>query len=410
MQTFLHRQFTHPIRLLLLAISVIYLGSCRQVDPAAKAEPSHAIAVKLATVESGTLSDSSEYVANLESRQSVTLQPRVEGQVLQIFVKPGDEVAIGNPLIQIDPARQQASVNSYIAATEGSRADLKAAKATLKNYQAERQEKLANLKLNQTQHDRYRVLFGDGAVSQQTLDEYTNRLEVAKAGVDTIDAQIEAQQAAIARAERTVQQSQSSTQEQAVQLQYFSVMAPFSGRVGNIPVKVGDFTNTSTQLLTLTQNNQLEVNVSIPIERAAQLRVGMPIEVLNQQGQLVGTSQVFFIAPNTNNTAQSVLVKSLFDNSRGQLRADQLVRARVIWARRSGISVPSTAVSRVAGLEFVFVAENDKSSLVVRQRPVKLGNIEGNNYQVLEGLKPGDRIAVSGLLKLSDGAAITPES
>jgi hypothetical protein len=132
--------------------------------------------------------------------------------------------------------------------------------------------------------------------------------------------------------------------------------------------------------------------------------------VLDREGKTVGTSRVFFIAPNTTNAAQSVLVKSLFDNSRGQLRADQFVRARAIWDKSTGISVPTTAISRVAGQEFVFVAEKNQSGLIARQQAVKLGNIEGNNYQVMSGLKAGDRIAVSGLLQLSDGAAITPQS
>jgi len=400
---------TRTITLVTIGFILSGLGACRQAAPPAEAQTAP-IAVKLQAVKSSPIADTSEYIANLESRQSVTLQPRVEGQVSHISVRAGDEVRAGTLLMQIDPARQQASVNSFNAATAGARADLENARATLRNYQAERQERLANLKLNQAQYDRYRVLYRDGAVSRQTLDEYTNRLEVAKAGMGTIEAQIESQQAAIARAERVVQQSQSNTQEQAVQLQYFSITAPFSGRVGNIPVKVGDFVNTSARLLTLTQNDRLEVNVSIPSERAAQLRLGMPIEVLDREGQIVGTSRVFFIAPNTTNAAQSVLVKSLFDNSRGQLRADQFVRARAIWDKRTGITVPTTAISRVAGQEFVFVAEQTQSGLVARQRAVKLGNIEGNNYQVMSGLKAGDRIAVSGLLQLSDGAAITPQS
>jgi len=72
------------------------------------------------------------------------------------------------------------------------------------------------------------------------------------------------------------------------------------------------------------------VEISVPIERAPELRPGMSVELLNGKAS-VGTSRVFFIAPNTATNTQSVLIKSLFDNSRGQLRADQYVRARVIW-------------------------------------------------------------------------------
>lgn len=400
---------TNPLLLIPIAITLSTLTACRQADPAANAQPAQ-IAVKLARVQSSTLADSSEYVADLESRQSVTLRPRVEGQVSQIYVNQGAEVAAGTPIIQIDPARQQASVNSVVAATAESQADLENARATLENYRAERLRRLADLKFNQSQYESYASLYASGAVSRQTANQYQNGLEVAQADVDAIDAQIKAQQATIARNQRSVQQAQANTQEQSVQLQYFSIAAPYAGRIGRIPVKVGDFVNTSTDLATITQNNELEVNVSIPIERASRIRIGTAIELLDADGKRVGTSRVFFIAPNTANNTQSLLVKSLFNNSNNQLRTDQYVRARVIWNQRPGVTVPTFAISRIAGENFVFVAENDKAGLVVHQRSVKLGAIEGNNYQVLDGLKAGDRIAVTGLLNLSDGATITPES
>jgi RND family efflux transporter MFP subunit len=423
--------------LVLLLFTLPVVGSCRST-PEAKADQPPAIAVKLTTVQAGRLTDSSEYIATLESRQSVTLQPRVEGQVSQILVRAGDQVAAGTTLIQIDPARQQASVSSYAAATESAqatllstradaeraRASLANAQAELANLQAERQAKLSDLKLSRLQFDRYRALQAQGAVSQQVLDEYTNSLDAADSSLRAMDEHIRAQQAAVraqqadvasrqaevVKAAKGIQQANASTQEQQEQLNYFRIAAPFAGQIGDIPVKVGDFVNTSTRLTTVTQNNPLIVNISIPIERAMQLQPGMTVEVLNADGKKLGDSQIFFIAPNTHNGTQSVLVKAQFNNDRGQLRADQFIRARVIWNQRPGVSIPTTAISRTAGQEFVFVAEQGKSGLVVKQRPVKLGSIEGNNYQVLEGLKAGDRVAVSGLLRLSDGAAIVPET
>ena len=140
--------------------------------------------MKLAAVQSSTLADSSEYVANLESRQSVTLRPRVEGQVSQIYVTQGAEVAAGTLIMQIDPARQQAAVNSGAAATAGSQADLENARATLENYRAERLKRLADLKFNRSQYERYSNLYASGAVSRQIADQYQNSLEVAQANVE----------------------------------------------------------------------------------------------------------------------------------------------------------------------------------------------------------------------------------
>lgn len=369
-----------------------------------------AVPVKLSTVESSTIDDTSEYLATLKSRKSVTLQPQVDGQVAKILVQSGAKVAAGTPLIQVNSAKQEAAVSGLMAAAESNQADLESAKATLVSYQADLRSKISDLKFQQQRYDRYFKLQNEGAISQQDLDQYRNNLDTARANLYAQNAKIKAQQALITKAKRGLQQSLANTKEQKVQLQYYGVTAPFAGTVGDIPVKVGDYVTTSTQLTTVTQNQPLEVNVLVSADKASELRPGMSVKLLDPQGQPIGNSRVFFIAPNVNNQTQSILIKSLFDNAADRLRADQLVQASVVWDRRPGILIPTAAISRVAGQDFVFVAQEQSSKLVARQKPIKLGNIQGNSYQVLEGLKPGETIVVAGILKLSDGAPIVAES
>ncbi len=370
---------------------------------------SQAVPVKIATVESGSIDNTSEYIATLKSRKSVTLQPQVDGQVAKILVRPGAKVAAGTPLIQVNAAKQQATVSSLVAASESNQADLESARATLVSLQADRRSNLSNLKFQQQQYDRYVELRRDGAVSQQNLDQYRNSLDAAGASLYAQDAKINAQKALISKSERAVQQARANIKEQTVQLQYYGITAPFAGTVGDIPVKVGDYVTSSTQLTTVTQNHPLEVNLSVPAERASELRQGMSVKLLDPQGKAIGDSRVFFIAPSINQT-QLILIKALFPNTADRLRADQLVQASVVWNRRPGVLVPTAAISRVAGQDFVFVAEEQSSKLVARQKPIKLGDIQGNSYQVLQGLKPGEKIVVSGILKLSDGVPIAAES
>ena len=404
---------TQPLKfvpILLSLLPLILLSSCRENEPVAQAAAG--VSVKLETIKTSNVADVSEYIATLESRQSVTLHPRVEGLVSRITVNPGDYVEAGTPLMEIDPARQQAAVSSSAAAIESARADVENARATLLSYEAERLERQADVEFFQRQYERYTALEQEGATSREERDDYANQLAVAQASLKATEAQMKAQQAEIARAERVLQQQQANTQQAQVELEYYSIMAPFTGMVGDIPPRVGDFVDTSSNLITVTQNNPLEVNLSVPSEQAARLRTGMPIELLNAEGQAVGTASISFIAPNTSNSTQSVLVKALYNNPGQQLRADQQVRARVIWSRRSGVVIPTTSISRIAGENFVYVADQaeEGTGLVVRQQPVQLGRIEGNYYQVLEGVDAGDQIAVTGLLQLSDGAAIVPES
>ncbi len=407
------------LRLLLASILLVgggtaiiwHLLSPANQQPATNNAQPPGVRVKVSPVQIGTIEDSTDFIASLESRRSVTLQPRIEGQVTQIFVRSGDPIAAGAAVIQVDPRQQQAAVSSIDAAAQAARAQLENARATLKSLEAERLSNVADLQLNQQDYERYENLAQEGAVSRQTKDQYANRLTTAKVNLGAINSKIQAQQATILQAQRDLQQAQANTEEQEVQLQYYRVTAPFAGTVGDIPVKIGDFVNTSTQLVSITQNRPLEVKISVPLERGSQLRKGMPVEIMNTQGKTIGTSRVFFISPLGSNNTQSILIKALFNNSQNQLRADQLVRTRVIWNQRPGVLIPTTAVSRVAGETFVYVAQTEKSpkgvsQLIARQKPVKLGDIRNNNYQVLEGLKPEDKIVISGLLNLKDGVPI----
>ena len=391
-------------------IVVTFLIACRSIEPIADANQQEAVAVKLTTVQLDTVRDSSEFIANLESRQSVDLRSRVSGQVSRILVQAGDMVQAGDTILQIDAAQQQASVNRAVADAESAQADSDNAKAMLRIYQAERIEQMANLAFHQQQYQRFATLQAEGAISQQTLDEYGNSLAAAEADLEAIDAQIDAQHAAIARAERAIQSAQAEIQQQREQLQYFTIVAPFAGSVGEIPVKVGDVVETTVDLVTLTQNEALEVNISIPVTRAQDIRIGTPVELADAQGQSIGVSHVFFISPTATDATQSILIKASLENPDQRLRADKFVRARVIWEEQSGVVIPTTAVSRIAGQNYVFVAQQDESGLVAQQRPVQLGTVEGNHYPVIQGLNPGEQIAVTGLMQLVDGVAIAAES
>ncbi|BDI15617.1 hemolysin D [Nostoc cf. commune SO-36] len=370
------------------------------------------VRVKISTVQSGIIEESSDFIASLKSQRSVTLQPRIQGQVTQILVKSGDPVAQGGAILQVDPT-PQAGVSGTNAVPQAFLMQLANARATLKSLEAERVSYVANVQLYQQNYEKFVTLAEQGAVSRQTSNQIADRLATAKTSLNAIDSRIQTQRTTILQAEKSLQQANVNTQTQ--QPQSDKITAPFSGTVSNIGVKVGDLVNTSTQLVNITQNRPLEVNISVPLQQGPQLRKGMPVEVMNTQGQKLGRSRVFFIAPNASNETQTILIKALFDNPNGQLRADQLVRARVFWNQRPGVLIPTTAMTRVGGDTFVYVVETETSpqgvsQQVARQRRVKLGEIKGNNYQVIEGLQPEDKVIISGLLNLRDGVAIVPET
>jgi multidrug efflux pump subunit AcrA (membrane-fusion protein) len=92
------------------------------------------------------------------------------------------------------------------------------------------------------------------------------------------------------------------------------------------------------------------------------------------------------------------------------MRASQFVRARIVWKTAQALVVPVTAVVRINGQYFAFVAQDEGGKLIARQRAIKVGQIAGDNYPVLDGIKAGERVVTSGAQKLADGAPIAPQS
>ena len=393
----------------LVAVIGALLVSCSANAP--KGNGFGAVPVPIASVETGTVTDSSDYVANLQSRQSVTLQPRVDGYIQEIYVKAGDRVEAGAPILRIDPAKQQAVVQRSVAAVATSQPDFESARATLVQLRARKESILSSVDFNQKEFSRFTKLTEQGATTKQKLDEVANNLRNARAELGQIDAQINAQQASINSAATRIEETRAGAVQEEVQLDFYTVTAPFAGIVGDIPIKVGDNVNSTTQLTTVTQNQVLEVQISVPIENAPRLKMGMPVELLDAQDKPLVKGNVAFISPNINPQSQSVLVKANFNNGTNQLKANQFVRARLIWASRAGVLVPTSAISRLGGQDFIFVAEpspTDGKSLIANQKPVKLGKITGNKQEVLEGLNAKDQIVVAGILQLQNGAPIMP--
>jgi multidrug efflux pump subunit AcrA (membrane-fusion protein) len=118
---------------------------------------------------------------------------------------------------------------------------------------------------------------------------------------------------------------------------------------------------------------------------------------------------VTFVSPRVDPETQLLLIKARVPNPEGRFRNDQVVRARVIWQESELPIVPITAVARMAGQSFVFVAESDGKQTVARQRPVQLGELSNQGYVVTEGIKAGDKVIVTGVQMLADGMPVALE-
>jgi len=353
-----------------LAAAAVACSRSRAAEPphdggAAVAAGPPPMPVEIDTVRTATLRESSEYVATLRSRRSTEVQPQVAGHVLRISVVSGEQVQAGATLMLIDPARQRAEVDSQRAA---------------------RQANAAELAYWRRQYRRVQRLVAGGAASRQELDQAESSLRQAEANAHATGAQEQAEK---------------------VELRYYSVKALRAGTIGDIPVRAGDYVTPQTLLTTIDDNQVLEAYVEVPVERAAGVTMGMPVEIIDAAGKVLAPSQVTFISPRAAADTQTLLIKTRVENPDGRLRTAQLARARVIWGQRQGPVVPMLAVQSRNGQSFAWIVrEVAPGALAAEPRAVEVGPIEGQTYPVLRGLRAGDRIVVSGVQKLRPGARV----
>ena len=322
--------------------------------------------VMTVTLEPKPVPRASEFVATIRSLRSTTVQPEVEGYIRRIFVKAGDQVRSGQPLIQIDPDRQQASIT------------------TLESQVAARE---ADLAFATQQITRMKKLHQAGAVSLAELEQAETAYKNAEAQLAAVRAQIK---------------------ENEVQLQYYRVVAPVAGIVGDIPVREGDRVTTATLITTIDQSDGLEAYLNVPLERATELKDGLAVELLDDAGKVAATNPVTFVAARADDATQSVLVKATLQRRPPGLRVMQYVKARLVFSTEPALVVPVVAVNRIAGQHFVFVAETTGDKTVARQKPITVGAVIDDSYVVLRGLAAGDRVIVSNVQKIGDGSFVKP--
>lgn len=397
-----------------------------------------AIPVATKSLESSQVLKSSEFLGRIEATERVNLAPRVDGRITSIAVKEGDRVSKGQVIAQLQQTREQAEVDAAVsqvniiqAELANAQAQVKAAEAQVAQAQAEVGQSEADLRrqksevsLAETNIKRAQFLVGEGAESTQFLDDRTQALDSALAQRDALKQALNASNKALIAAQEEVRAAranvdrQKATLNQAIanvgvaseNLGFNSITAPIDGIVGNIIPKVGDYVEAGNEITTITSNDDLTVNIAIPIDEADRLEIGLPVEVTNSIDGEPVIGKITFISPTT--TQQSILVKASVPNN-GQLQDEQAVLANVIWSEQPGVLVPTTAISRIAGQSFIFVAQqteqDGETNLVAKQKLVELGDIQGQEYQVISGLQPGDRLITSGIINLTDGVPIAVE-
>ncbi len=347
----------------LICVAMLMLGCTEKKVTVAAPQ---AMPVQVSTVTLDPVPTTDTYVATIKSRRSSTMQPQVDGNLTRIFVRSGQSVKAGQILMQIDPLKQVATVQSQ-AGTES--------------------QKRAVYQYNKTEVERQRKLFEAGVTSRQAYDQAIQSFDNAEADLSS---------------------STALTGSQKRQLAYYQIRAPFSGVVGDIPVHLGDYVSSTTLLTTVDEMAELEAYIYVPTERAAELKIGLPVAILATNGTVLASTKIDFLSPQVDTGLQGILAKATVSRSSSVLRNAQLVKARITWNTDPAPTVPVLAVTRIGGQPFVYVAQAKDGGFVAHQIAVTLGDTVGNAYPVVHGLALGQKVIVSGLQFLQEGAPVKP--
>ena len=357
--------------------AALALSACGGQAPASGPPPAPEVGV--VTVAPRTLDVPTELPGLVEAARVAQVRARVTGIVQKRLFVEGSDVKAGDVLFQIDPAPYKAAVDS--------------AKAALAKAQANEQQASGLLK-------RYTPLREANAISQQDFVNATS--SAAQASAD------------VAAAKAAVQTAQ-------LNLDYATVTAPISGRIGQALVTEGALVTSTeaTQLALIQQVDQVYVNFAQPVADITRLRnafangssksLGLTIPVriaLDDGSVLPQTGKLLFSDLSVDPTSGQVNVRAKVPNPDGALMPGMYVRGRIAQQQvSSAVLLPQQAVQRTTQNDTVMVVGADGKPSV---RVVKLGGNENGNWIILEGLKPGEQVIVDGFQKIRPGGTVKP--
>lgn len=344
--------------------------------------------VEIVTVSPVSRERFAEAVGTVRSRRVAAVAPQVMGRVTALYVSEGSRVEKGALLCTIEDT----GVRGQTAAAEGMVAEAEAARDEAEQAiaQAEAAKGLA-----EKTYDRYRKLLEEKVVTRQEFDEVETRRTMA---VKDHERAIERRAQVQARVAQAVGQRNAAN----AMLSHTRVAAPFAGVVTERRAEVGSMAMPGVPLLILEDTTRYRLEASVPEAHLSILSVGSRVEVaLDTAPGDFRPAPISEIAPTVETASRTFLAKA--DLSGPGLRTGMYGRMRIPIGKGTVLAVPEKAISQVGGYDGLFVVAPDN---VARLVVVTTGGRYGDRVEILSGIEPGARVAVSPLNKLADGVRV----
>jgi multidrug efflux system membrane fusion protein len=313
-------------------------------------------------------------IGSVQAYNTVTIKPRVDGQIVQVNFVEGQEVKAGDPLFQIDPRPYQATLDSAAAAKAKDEAQLVSAQLDL---------------------DRYAALVGPGWQTRQSYDQQ-------KATVAQLQAAIKGDIAAIDAAK--------------LNLNYCDIRSPIAGRLGARLVDIGNMVHATdtTGLVTLTQLKPIFASFTLAQDtldavRDAQAKGQLVVRAYKGNGtDQLAQGKLTLIDNSIDQTTGTIHLKAAFDNLDERLWPGEFINLRVVTSTRKGVpTVPSQTVQQGPNGPYVYIIKDDST---VERREVQIAAVQDGMAVVTKGLSAGERVVVDGQYRLTEGVRVKPSS
>jgi RND family efflux transporter MFP subunit len=365
----------HVLFVMIVGIAAAAAAGCGSgPEPAASAAPAAGkppVPVAIATVGATDLQDAVEVVGSLEPKFSADVKSEVSGLVSAVYVNEWVPVRKGARLARLDTTETEAGLKALEAME---------AQARVSETRARRE------------YERAQQLRQYGLITPQNLDDAKTAVDAAEAGTAAAQAQVQAAKARLAKS---------------------FLMAPMDGVIALRGVNVGDRVENmgggGIPLFRIVDNRLLDLTVSVPSSRLAQVKVGQPLEFTTDA--LPGrpfTGKVMFINPTIDAASRSAKVIAEVRNADGQLKGGAFAKGRILVASRTGVlQIPREALQNwnvEQQTADVYVVRGDTAE----RRQVRTGGTTAVAVEILEGLQPGEQVVTRGSFALKPGDRIAP--
>jgi multidrug efflux system membrane fusion protein len=342
------------------------------VPRAAAQTPGQAIPVTAGTVSVEDVPVFLHGIGTVQAYNTVAIKSRVDGQIVKINFKEGEEVKIGDPLFQIDPRPYQAALETAQAAKEKDEAQLAGAQLDL---------------------DRYQKLLGPGWQTKQSYDQQKATVEQFQAAIKGDAAQIE---------------------NAKLNLGYADIRSPIDGRLGAKLVDVGNLVhaNDNTPLVMIAELKPIFVSFTLPQETLDDIQENnkkAPLAVRASSGdgkKELAQGKLTLIDNMIDQATGTIHLKARFDNDDERLWPGEFVNLRLILSTRKGVAtVPQQTVQVGPNGYYAYVIKPDNT---VERRAVEVASMQDGLAVISKGLTPGEKVVVDGQYRLTEGARVNP--